>query len=71
MPNKFLNIKKNKNCSNCVYGETSTYSDEVFCKKHGVCDKRDYCHSFKYDVLKREPSKQIADKNFTKDDFSL
>ncbi len=71
MGNKFFNTKKYRSCSCCAYGIVSPYIDEVLCQKHGVCDKRDYCRSFKYDVLKREPERIVPDRNFTKDDFSL
>ncbi|MCQ2455676.1 MAG: hypothetical protein MJ090_06035 [Clostridia bacterium] len=71
MGNKFFNIKKNKSCSCCVFGEVSPYLDEVFCKKRGVCEKRDYCRHFKYDVLKRQPERITPDKDFTPEDFSI
>jgi len=71
MANKFFNKKKNRSCSCCVYGVKSEYTTEVLCKKHGVCEKRDYCRHFKYDILKREPEKITPSKDFTKEDFSL
>lgn len=71
MGNKFFNKKLNRNCGCCVYGEQSEYSSEIFCRKHGVCDKQDCCRHYKYDVLKREPERIVANTDFSKEDFEL
>jgi len=71
MGNVFFNKKKNRSCSCCVYGEKSKYTPEVLCRKHGVCEKRDYCRHFKYDILKRVPEKIKPSKDFAKEDFSI
>ena len=39
--------------------------------KHGVTGKRDYCRSYKYDVLKRQPEAIAPSGNFTEKDFEL
>lgn len=68
---KFFNKKDHKNCSCCVYGEKSEYMDEIFCRKHGVCEKRDFCHHFKYDILKRVPEKISPSKDYNEEDFKI
>ncbi len=71
MAKKFFNKKENRFCGCCVYGEKSEYSDEVFCKKRGVCDKKDRCRSFKYDILKRVPERKLVSKDFNEEDFKI
>lgn len=66
-----FNKKLSKSCSFCVYGNKSEYSDEIFCAKHGVTNRRDYCRHYKYDILKRKPDRIKANDGFTDKDFSL
>ena len=55
-----FNKKLEKRCEYCVYGSTLNFDDQIICKKRGVTDKDDNCHSYKYDPLKRTPSKAKA-----------
>ena len=66
-----FNKKLSKSCSFCIYGTKSEFSDEIFCAKRGVTNKRDYCRHYKYDVLKRVPDKIKASYSFTDKDFYL
>lgn len=66
-----FNKKLIRSCSWCKYGRRSEYADEIFCLKRGVTDKRDYCRSYKYDVLKREPEQIGPSKNYTEKDFEI
>ncbi len=66
-----FNKKLSKSCSFCIYGNKSEYSDEIFCAKHGVTNKRDYCRNYKYDILKRKPERIKTSGEFTDKDFSL
>ncbi|MBQ8203149.1 MAG: hypothetical protein IJZ75_02585 [Clostridia bacterium] len=66
-----FNKKLSKSCSFCVHGNKSEYSDEIFCAKHGVTNKRDYCRHYKYDILKRVPDKVKPTGTFSEEDFSL
>lgn len=67
---KFSN-KNEKYCSHCVYGKYLEYSDEVFCCKKGFVDKFSKCIKYKYDPLKRQPSKTVVSSGFTAEDFKL
>ena len=71
LENKFFNEKEHKNCSCCAYGNLSPSGDSIFCKKHGVCDKTDYCRNFKYDVLKRIPKSAEISDNYSAEDFKI
>lgn len=67
----FFNKKLIRSCSWCKYGKKSEYTDEIFCLKRGVTDKRDYCHSYKYNPLQREPEIIKPSENYTEKDFEL
>lgn len=69
--NKVFNKKLPRSCSYCVYGNVSEYSNEVFCKKHGVTSNRDYCRHYKYDPLRRQPETVKPSDNYSAEDFSL
>lgn len=59
-------------CSYCTKG-ANLNEREVLCLKKGVKSSTDYCHSFRYDPLKRTPPKP-APLDFSKlsnEDFSL
>lgn len=71
LANFLFNKKLVKSCSWCVYGKKSHFTDEIFCKKHGVTDKRDYCSGYKYDPLKRKPDLKKAKIDFKPEDFKL
>lgn len=60
-----------KSCAYCVHGKLLEYTNETICKKHGVMAERDYCHSYKYDPLKRVPQKVKISDNYSAEDFKL
>ncbi len=66
-----FNKKLTKSCFWCMHGRKSEFSDEVFCKKHGVTTKLDACRHYKYDPLKRTPNKVKPLGDFSADDFSI
>lgn len=66
-----FNKNLQRSCEWCVHSKRSEYSDELFCKKHGVINKRDYCRNYKYDVLKRTPNHQKRDRKFSPDEFKI
>lgn len=64
--------KIERSCAYCVYG-TKVDEDTILCSKKGMKTPEDKCRKFKYDPLKRIPSKAKA-LDFTKydeQDFSL
>lgn len=71
MSSEFFNKDIKKSCLWCIHGKKSEYTDDVFCKKHGVTTANDYCRKYKYDPLKRTPEKQTIESNFSNEDFSL
>lgn len=71
MSKNVFNKKLPKYCEYCINGICSEFSDEVFCVKKGVTDKKDYCRHYKYDPLKRQPSKAKISTDYTKEDFLL
>ena len=66
-----FNKKLEKHCEYCVHGARLNFDDQIICKKRGVTDKTDKCHSYKYDPLKRVPTKVSLAKDYTDDDFKL
>lgn len=66
-----FNKKLIRSCSWCKHGRKSEYTDEIYCTKHGVTDKRDYCRSYKYDPLKREPERLKPADGYSEKDFEL
>ena len=67
----FFNKKLQHSCAYCVHGRKSEYGDDVFCKKRGVTDSKDYCRHYKYDPLKRQPLNIKPADNYNADDFKL
>ena len=68
---KGFNKKLQKSCLWCIHGIKSEYSDDIFCKKHGVTTRADSCRHYKYDPLKREPLKAKVADNYSPEDFSI
>lgn len=66
-----FNKNLQKSCAYCVYSAKLEMTNETICKKRGVMDERDYCRSYKYDPLKREPQKAKISDNYTEEDFKL
>lgn len=68
---KLFNKSTRKSCAWCTYGVKSQYSDEIFCKKHGVVGTDDVCRKYSYDPLKRTPDNIVIDKSYSAKDFEL
>lgn len=66
-----FNKKLQKSCAYCVHSAKLEFGNETICKKRGVMDERDYCRSYKYDPLKREPQKAKISNNYSEEDFKL
>ena len=67
-----FNKKLTKSCFWCMHGKKSEFSEEVFCKKHGVTTKLDACRHYKYDPLKRTPNKiNTPSGNYSDEDFII
>lgn len=60
-----------KACKYCVYGTISAFNDEIFCKKRGVTELRDFCRSYKYDPIKRAPERQKIADDYKPEDFLI
>lgn len=71
MAKPFFNKEIPPACEYCIHGRQSEYSDEIFCAKRGVVEKRDSCRKYRYDVLKRTPQKPLAAGEFKPEDFEL
>ena len=71
MAKSAFNKKLEKHCEYCVYGSKLNFDDQIICKKRGVTDKNDKCRSYKYDPLKRVPTKFKIANDFNENDFKL
>jgi len=67
-----FNKKIEPSCSYCFFGSRIS-DEEVACIKKGVVSSGTFCRKFKYDPLKRAPSKPtvLNTSDLTQDDFSL
>ena len=66
-----FNKKLQKACEYCKYGRLSDFSDDVYCMKKGVTNKKDYCRHYEYDVLKRTPQRIKPADNYKPEDFKI
>lgn len=59
-------------CANCSRA-VSAGEDEMICRKKGLVSKAGCCSAFRYDPLKREPSRvrPIDFSSYDERDFSL
>lgn len=71
MANSAFNKSLPHSCEYCVHGNISTFEKEVICRKHGITNLKDSCKSYKYDPLKRVPSRIKINDKFSSEDFSL
>ncbi len=71
MAEKAFNKKLPRRCEYCVHGNLSEFSNEVLCKKKGITTAQDYCRHYKYDPLKREPTRAKVADNYKSEDFLL
>lgn len=59
-----------KTCALCEYA-VPIDEDTVLCRKKGPMGAEDTCRKFKYDALKRTPSRPAGLREFTEEDFKL
>lgn len=71
MSRKMFNKKLPRYCEYCVFGNPSSYSNEVICEKRGITHVADSCRKYKYDPLKRNPDRQRLTEEFKEEDFKL
>ncbi len=60
-------------CDLCIHSSELNFKD-VVCDRHGVVAPDHCCRRFKYDALRRVPTKNITpvrQPKFTKEDFEL
>ncbi|MBO4446214.1 MAG: hypothetical protein IK036_02355 [Clostridia bacterium] len=59
-------------CEHCKHGRLTPDGTGVLCVKNGIMLPDSYCKSYKYDVLKRRPKKNLLIfSDYTEDDFKL
>lgn len=68
---KMFNKSIAKRCEYCMHATTYAGNDTLFCKYRGVVEPSDKCRKYRYDILKRQPSKQTLGNDYSKDDFVL
>ncbi len=66
-----FNKKLQKKCEYCIHGNRLKFANEIICKKRGVTDIDDCCHSYKYDPLKRVPVRVKFENGYREEDFKL
>lgn len=71
MGKSVFNKKISKSCLYCFHGRKSEFSNDIFCKKRGVTNRLDACRHYKYDALKRTPSRIKPNDNYNPEDFNL
>ena len=64
--------KIERSCAYCAFG-TKLEKEQVLCVKKGIVPLENACRKFKYDPLKRRPSKAkpLDFSKYDKEDFSL
>lgn len=58
-------------CSYCVHGRIAPNKESILCKKAGLVDIDYSCKKFKYDPLKRQPTRPRPIVKYDEEDFSL
>lgn len=58
-------------CSYCKFGKLSSDSNKILCNKKGIVELSDSCKKFKYEPLKRIPTKQKLLPKYKKSDFEI
>lgn len=72
MKQKMIDKKKyTSKCANCFFGRTPKDRTVVLCEKKGIVEPDASCRHYKYDPLKRVPSKVVIDNSYTKEDFEI
>lgn len=70
MPSVF-NKKITPACKYCRYSTQLSFGSEILCSKRGFNDPDGSCRQYKYDALKRDPSRVYIDNNYSKEDFEI
>ena len=68
---KLYGNKIEPRCLYCEHGTTLKNSGHISCRYYGVVTDGYTCRKFKYDPLKRIPSKPVTLPKFEKEDFSI
>lgn len=55
--NKYYGNASPKICLTCVHGKKYNGDENIYCLKKGIVEKYSSCRKYKYDALKRIPSK--------------
>lgn len=71
MRRKLYGNRMRATCEYCVHGRRSSDNKAVLCPKKGVMPLYHHCRQFRYDPLKRIPSRSPELKSYTADDFSI
>ena len=72
MNGKLLNRKKYPpKCAYCARGRLSPNGKDILCNKNGIMEPDEFCTSYKYDVLKREPMNKAVLPEANPNDFEL
>lgn len=58
-------------CSYCTHGRIAPNKESILCKKSGLVDVDYSCKKFKYDPLKRQPTRPRPIVKYDEEDFSL
>ncbi len=58
-------------CSYCTHGRIAPNKESILCKKSGLVDLDYSCKKFKYDPLKRQPTRPRPITTFDEEEFSL
>ncbi len=70
MPSIF-NKKIPPACKYCRYSTKLSFGSEILCKKRGFNDPDGSCRYYKYDALKRQPTRINVKNEYSKEDFEI
>ncbi|MBQ8029211.1 MAG: hypothetical protein IJ262_07370 [Clostridia bacterium] len=72
MLQKLIDEKKyDPKCEYCRFGRVPDDRKSVLCSYKGIMQLDDSCRKFKYDPLKRIPTKIKIDTDFSENEFKL
>lgn len=63
--------KIDPSCAYCKFGKLSSNHDKILCNKNGIKLFSDSCKFFKYEPLKRVPTRHKSLPKYSNDDFKL
>lgn len=58
-------------CGYCSHGKPSNEGDKIFCPKMGVTPPHFHCKKYRYDPLRRVPTRQQSLPSYDQSDFEL